>query len=87
MALHSTAPSMSVPPNNPMVLTTLGAIHQGLPSSSISNRGVENMNVGYWNRRWRRMFRFRGSEKEYFIPCPSGRRTTWASWVTMSTTT
>ena len=85
MALHSTAPLMSVPPNRPMVLTTRGAIHQGLPSSSISNWGVPNIKVGYWKRRWRAMLRLRGSEKEYFMPSLS--RTTWASWVTMSTTT
>ena len=68
-----------------MVLMIRGAIHQGWPSSSISNWGVESMKVGYWKRRWRMMFRLRGSEKEYFIP--SERRTTVASWVTMSTST
>ena len=41
-----------------------------------SHSGVENIIVGYWKRRWRRMFRFRGSEKEYFIP--SYRRVTVA---------
>ena len=40
--------------------------------------------VGYWKRRWRMIFRFSGSEKEYFIP--SFSRVTVASWVTMSTT-
>ena len=78
---------MSVPPNRPMVLMIRGAIHQGWPSSSISNWGVESMKVGYWKRRWRMILRLRGSEKEYFIPSSSGRRTTLASWVTMSTIT
>ena len=68
-----------------MVFTSRGATHQGWPSSSISNSGWENIMVGYWNRRWRITFRFSGSEKEYFIPSVS--RTTWACWVTMSTTT
>ena len=31
---------MSVPPNRPMVFTTRGQIHQGVPSSSISITGL-----------------------------------------------
>ena len=85
-AFISTAPLTSVPPKRPMVFTTRGQIHQGSPFSSISKEGVANMKVGYWKRRWRYTLRLRGSEGENLIPWPSGRRTTWTSWDTMSTT-